>query len=233
MGYAVCGVVLGSSVCDMKPRVLSLCDYSGVMVEPWLVAGFDCTIVDRQHPPGLSKGNADRSLMKVGADVLDWAPDRPASIVFAFPPCTNLASSGARWFKDKGLAALIDSLRLVEACRVLCESSGAPWMLENPNGTLATYWRQPDFRFDPFEFAGYLPDAAEDCYTKRTCLWVGGGFIVPQRRPLEAVLGSKMHLVPPSDDRANIRSQTPHSFAQAVFEANVDMVLRRCSERVS
>lgn len=214
----------------MNARVLSLCDRSGVMVEPWLRAGFDATIVDLQHPPGVIEYRPSGwgTLTRVGCDVRSWEAGVDYDVVFAFPPCTNLASSGARWFKDKGLSGLIESLELVEACRKVCEASGAPWMLENPNGTLATYWRQPDFRFDPYEFAGYLPDA-EDCYTKRTCLWVGGGFRIPQRRPLEAVLGSKMHLVPPSDERANIRSQTPRSFAQAVFEANVDLIRERAS----
>lgn len=214
-----------------KPRVVSLCDFSGVMVDAWLDAGFPCTVIDIQHDTGPDEELTEGLLTKVCADLRYASPTlvAGAGIVFAFPPCTNLANSGARWFKDKGLGGLIAGLQLVEACRLICETSGAPWMLENPNGTLATYWRQPDFRFDPYEFAGYLPDETEDCYTKRTCLWVGNGFRIPQRRPLEAVLGSKMHLVAPSDERANIRSKTPRSFAQAVFEANVDLVLRRAA----
>lgn len=46
--------------------VLSLFDYSGVMVKPWLEAGYECIIVDLQHPPGWTiEGN----LKKVGCDM--------------------------------------------------------------------------------------------------------------------------------------------------------------------
>jgi hypothetical protein len=37
-------------------------------------------------------------------------------------------------------------------------------------------------------------------------------------------LGSKMHRVSPSADRANIRSETPMGFARAVFEANAPAI---------
>lgn len=211
------------------PRVLSLCDRTGVMVEPWLAAGFDCTIVDVQHPEDIEYREEQGwgLLHKVPADVSEWLPplDR-YGIVFAFPPCTHLAVSGARWWRDKGLGALIDGLRLVEACRRICEWSGAPWMIENPVGSLSSYWRDPDWMFDPAEYAGY-DDGQDDLYTKRTCLWVGGGFQVPPKRPLEAVQGSKFHLLPPSDGRADERSVTPRGFARAVFEANVERVMER------
>jgi hypothetical protein len=39
-------------------------------------------------------------------------------------------------------------------------------------------------------------------------------------RPVEAVEGSKMHRLPPSPDRAALRSVTPGGFARAFFEAN-------------
>lgn len=206
-------------------KVLSLCDRTGVMVEPWLRSGFDCTIVDIQHD-GVerAKFSDDAWLTKVGADVATWLPPLDEyAIVFAFPPCTHLAVSGARWWQEKGLGALIDGLRLVEACRRICEWTGAPWMLENPIGSLSSYWREPDWKFDPYEYAGY-PGGENDTYTKRTCLWVGNGFRIPPRRPLEAVDGSKFHLLAPSPDRADERSVTPRGFARAVFEANVQSV---------
>lgn len=187
------------------------------MVKPWLDAGDECWIVDVRHPPGACR---DGKLVRVGADVTDWRPHKPYDIVFAFPPCTNLASSGARWFKDKGLAGLIEGLRSVEACRAICEGSGAPWMLENPIGTLATYWRQPDFRFDPSDYAGMLDDPESEAYTKKTCLWVGNGFRMPEKAPVEPTKGSAMHVLPASSRRADLRSVTPLGFAKAVFEAN-------------
>lgn len=120
--------------------------------------------------------------------------------------------SGARWFKDKGLRSLIDALSLVERCREIAEWSGAPWFLENPVSTISSYWRKPDYTFDPCDYG--------DPYTKRTCLWTGGGFVMPPKDRVEPTEGSKMHLLPPSHERANLRSATPMGFARAVFEAN-------------
>jgi hypothetical protein len=139
-------------------------------------------------------------------------------MVFAFPPCTDLANSGARWFKEKGLTALIAALQVVEACRRICEESGAPWMLENPVGQLSTYWRNPDYTFDPCDYG--------DPYTKKTCLWTGGGFVLPWRSRIEPTEGSKMHRLPPSAERANLRSATPTGFARAVFEVNAPALVQ-------
>jgi hypothetical protein len=201
-----------------EPIVLSLCDRTGNMVRPWLDAGHECWIVDVQHEPGEHR---DGNLVRVGADVLTWLPPRRDYLfVAAFPPCTDLAVSGARWYKDKGLASLAFAAQLVERCRVICEWSGAPWMLENPVGTLSTYWRKPDHLFDPHEFAQLADDPDDEAYTKRTCLWTGGGFVMPERSPLAPMLGSAMWQLPPSADRADLRSVTPTGFARAVFLAN-------------
>jgi hypothetical protein len=155
---------------------MSLCDRTGNMVAPWAAAGFPCVIVDTQHPPGVTA--FAENVTAIGCDVREWigyegrfAP----GIVFAFPPCTHLASSGARWFASKGLPPLIESLAMVEACRAIAESAGGPWMIENPVGRLSTCWRKPDYAFDPCDFGGYL-DPAGDAYTKRTCLWTGRRF---------------------------------------------------------
>ncbi len=199
--------------------VLSLCDYTGNMVKPWARAGYPCICLDVKHAYQEQLGD---NILCLNEDVRTWLPPKlDYEIVFAFPPCTHLASSGARWFKDKGLRKLIEGLELVERCRVICEWSGAPWMLENPVGTLSTYWRKPDYMFNPFEYAGYLDQPAVDMYTKRTCLWTGGGFKMPQMRPVvDGKTPSKMHLLPPSEDRQALRSITPEGFARAVFEAN-------------
>jgi len=200
--------------------VLSLCDVSAVMVRPWHAAGFRCYCVDVRHPAGETE--VEPGLVLVGADVRHYLPPREdLAIVFAFPPCTHLAVSGARWFAAKGLRGLIDGLELVERCRAVCEWAGSPWMLENPVSTIATYWRPPDHTFDPCDYAGY-EGGADDLYTKRTCLWTGGGFRMPPVRRRPPTDGSRMHLLPPSDDRAAIRSQTPAGFARAVFEANAN-----------
>src|SRR5687767_9567760 len=124
----------------IKDIVLSLCDRTGIMLEPWAQAGYECIAVDIQHAAG--ERNAGK-ITWIGADIRHWLPPKTEyAAVFAFPPCTHLAVSGARWFKSKGLRALSEGLELVDRCRSICEWSGAPWMLENPVSTLATYWRE-------------------------------------------------------------------------------------------
>lgn len=204
----------------MKGVIISLCDLTGNMVRPWAEAGYECICVDVQH--SIRRDRQEGNIRYVWGDVRSWWPDSFDGVkaVFAFPPCTHLAVSGARDFERKGLSYLIDSLQLVEACRRICEASGAKWMLENPVGRLSTCWRKPDHIFDPCDYAGYLDVPAPEAYTKKTCLWTGGGFAMPEVRRVNPDLGSKMHFIPPSDERANLRSATPMGFAQAVFEAN-------------
>lgn len=199
--------------------VLSLCDRTGVMVQPWLDAGYQAVIVDVQHQPGVQR---DGGLTQVGADVRRWVPSFTPAIVFAFPPCTHLANSGNRHKAGKGLRALIEALELVEACRSICEGSGAPWMLENPVGSLSTYWRKPDFTFHPWEY-GIPPER------KRTCIWAGNNFIVPARsvttEPVD--VQQSVWLMAPSADRGDKRSVTPAGWARAVFTANEPWVRER------
>lgn len=222
----------------IRRRVLSLCDLSGVMVEPWLAAGYDATTVDLQHPDGVLDFRPEPDWgvwSKVGGDVRDWNATAwlgheldEYGIVFAFPPCTDLAISGARWYRDKGLRALIDALEVVEACRVICEASEAPYMIENPVGQLSTYWRKPDHAFDPLDFGAYV--LAGEQYTKRTHLWTGGGFVMPAKRPLPEADGpNPIHWAPPGPERANFRSLTPRGFARAVFEANSPLIAERAA----
>lgn len=192
-----------------RPIVLSLCDRSTVMVQPWLAAGYECWCVDVQHPPGETRHG---QLVTVGADVRRWLPPLATyAAVFAFPPCTNLAVSGARWFASKGLQGLIDGSEVVEACRRICAWADAPWMLENPVSTISTYWRKPDHTFHPWHYG--------DLESKRTCLWTGGGFVMPPRRVIDkpADVRESCWRMAPSADRADKRSLTPDGFARAVF----------------
>ena len=78
----------------------------------------------------------------------------------------------------------------------------------------------------PANYGGYL-DPPGDEYTKRTCLWTGNGFVVPVPKPVFPVEGSRMHFIAPSQDRSDLRSETPTGFAKAVFLANHALTRRR------
>src|SRR5688500_16178869 len=196
------------------------------MAQPWANDGYDCYLVDIQHPKGEHR---DGNIIRVGADIHRWTPSlRRYGFGFACPPCTDLAVSGARWFAGKGLYALADAIALFARAADLCEAMGAPYGIENPVSTISSYWRKPDHSFDPCDYAGY-PGGEGDTYTKKTCLWTGGGFVMPAPRRHDPIHGSGMHLLPPSSERANLRSATPPVFAYAVKHANSRHSLREAA----
>ena len=204
-----------------KDVVLCLYDVTGNMAAPWVENGYKAVLVDVQHPPGMAEFGA---VTKIGADIRGgWMPDRElvdrVAFVAAFPPCDHLAVSGSRWMQGKGLRKLAWSIDLFATAAEICEWIGVPYMIENPVSTISTYWRKPDATFHPHHFTLLDPS---DNYTKKTCLWTGGGFVMPESCR-DFTLGNpddRIHKAPPGPDRANFRSATPMGFARAVFAAN-------------
>ena len=156
---------------------------------------------------GIDTGIMDEPRLRV------WMQD-------SVPPSARYDVRPGRWVA--GWPLLRDGLDLFFACVNAAKWAGCPYKIENPVGRISGIY-PPDESFDPCDYGGYL-DPPGDAYTKKTCLWTGNGFIMPPKRRVEPVEGSKMHLLPPSEDRERIRSQTPKGFAQAVFEANVENV---------
>jgi hypothetical protein len=207
---------------------LSLFDYTGVMLEPWLEAGYQCHLVDIQHPgddtlrmDGMRCHNWDLSTFPNG-ELLKLLDEGDVAFLSMFPPCTHLSVSGARWMKGKGLRALEESISYFATCTEVADFLGAPYCIENPLSTISTYWRESDHVFHPAWYAGYSD--VSDNYTKETHLWVGNGFVMPERRCFGDLFDGPdttyIHHQPPGEERANIRSATPRGFARAVFEAN-------------
>ena len=231
------------------PYAIFLCDETGIMAAPWAAAGVICYLVDPAHPPGITrKGNIIQLGGVIAPDLnlpeydhcLDFIGNliRSGRVIFVggFPPCTDLAGSGARHWQGKftrdryfqAKAALI-----LEQCRTIGTLSGAPWFFENPRGAASGIMGPPNFSFNPCDFGGYLPEDDEhplwpdylpprDAYPKETFIWAGSGFIRPDPKPVDALdyypgwkkLGGK------SRRTKKIRSATPRGWAQAVFEAN-------------
>ncbi len=213
-----------------KDVFLSLFDKTGNMAKPWVDAGYKAVLVDMQHPPGVTE---EGPVTKVGADIRNgWIPPRDLidriAFVAAFPPCDHLAVSGARWFKGKGLRKLALSVDLFATAAELCEWLGVPYIIENPVSTISTYWRKADAVFHPHHFTLLEPD---DNYTKATCLWTGGGFVMPQSCQ-DFTLGApddRIHKCAPGPERHNIRSATPMGFARAVFNVNGRILLKEAA----
>ena len=149
---------------------------NGVELEPWAQAGYRCCAVDTQNSRRVrtfSATSGSASIYMKEGDIRKLPLDfcKGAKMVYAFPPCTDLASSGARWWRGKGHIALVRAAALVARCRVMANMAQS-YCLENPVGRLSTYWRKPDHYFHPCDYGGY-PDPIGDQYTKKTCLWVG------------------------------------------------------------
>ena len=179
----------------MQKMIISLCDYTGIFVKPWLDAGFKAVIIDPQHEIDSEEGN----LIKLGRTIEEAIPMinyyRNFTTLFfsGFPPCTDLAVSGAGHFqakaeKDKHFQT--KACQLVWQCHIVAEMLGCPYFIENPVSVLSSMWRKPNFSFHPYEFGGYLDKddkhplypqyiKPRDAYPKKTCLWTGGGFVLP------------------------------------------------------
>lgn len=195
---------------NKKNVALFLFDLTGIMAVPWLEAGYECYIVDIQHPRGFHPDPKNKRLIRVGADLRHgWLPPRAIvdriAFVAAFPECTNVAVSGAMHFRKKGARGLSLSLDLFATSQEVGEWSEAPYMIENPISTFSTYCGKPDYIFNPYEYGGYLPEndkhprwdqyiAPRDAYPKKTCLWVGNGFVMPEVKPVTPETGySRQH----------------------------------------
>jgi hypothetical protein len=204
---------------------VSLCDLTGRMVEPWVEAGYHAVLVDPQHGTSSIEGRVTRVAKTVDAAMpflSDLLRDFSIAAVFAFPPCTELAGSGARWWRAKHAEDFMFQAKAVavaEQCRTIGRLSGAPWFVENPVGALSRVFGKPSHTFDPADYTAWEP---ADNYTKRTCLWVGGGFVMPQpaRDASHGRPDDRIHKAAPGPERENFRSATPLGFARAVFDAN-------------
>lgn len=205
--------------------VILLCNLTLNMAQPWLDAGYRVVLVDPQHAVSSNDGRIER----IAGTVLDAMPRLSVIIrterivfVFGFPPCTDVAVSGARWFEEKRKADphfQAKAALVAEQCRMVGLAAGCPWGFENPVSAFSSIFGRPQHAFNPHDFTGYC---ADDNYTKKTCLWTGGGFVMPTpfRDNALGAPDNRIHMAPPGDERANFRSATPRGFALAVFMAN-------------
>ena len=216
---------------NSKKLIVSLCDYTGHMVQPWLDAGYSALLVDPQHKNSFKyRQDAGGTLFKFAGVVEDVvshilgliAQGYTVIVVFSFPPCTDMSVSGARWFASKHEGDNLFQAKAVmvaEQCRMIGRVLDVPWMLENPVSVLSSVFGKPDETFSPYEYTALEPD---DNYTKKTCLWTGNGFKMPapMRDPSLGDPDNRIHFASPGPERANLRSATPLGFARAVFMLN-------------
>jgi hypothetical protein len=236
----------------MTEFVLSLYDYTGEALKPWAKAGYACIAFDILHTGKeietfegggyIHFKHADLHNAKTLYNILETYQGTNVAFGMAFPVCTDLAVSGAAHFakkRAKDPEFQNKAAGHAVAAEYLFEMLQIPYFIENPVSVLSSLWRKPDYSFHPFEYGGYIADSekdhprwpeyipAQDAYKKKTCLWTGGGFVMPDRRPVDcsAYFGNgyskpMMKLGGKSQRTKNIRSATPRGFAQAIYQAN-------------
>jgi hypothetical protein len=180
-------------------KILVGCEYSGRVRDQFIKNGLfaiSCDILETE-----SEGPQGPHHKGEIQDILydDWLA------IIAFPPCTHLCSSGARWFKEKKKDGRqqkgIDFFMLFanHSCKYIA--------IENPIGIMSTFYRKPDQIIQPWQFG--------HGETKSTCLWLKG---LPKLKSTNIVEGreNRIHKIGPSKKRSKIRSLTYLGIAEAM-----------------
>lgn len=143
-------------------RVLVACEYSGRVREAFRRLGHDAWSCDLLPAD-------DGSPYHYQGDVLTLLNlDGKWDLMIAHPPCTHLAVSGARWFKDKQT----EQAEALEFVRKLLDAPIPKIALENPVSIISSKIRKPDQIVQPYEYG--------DPFSKKTCLWLKG---LPKLKP--------------------------------------------------
>jgi hypothetical protein len=179
-------------------RILVACEFSGIVRDAFIEAGHDavsCDILPSERPGPHYQEEIETIL----------SFNYPWALMIAFPPCTHLATSGARWFKDKQ----VEQEKAVQFVKMLMDADIPRICIENPVGVLSTKIRKPDQIVQPFMFG--------HGETKATCLWLKN---LPKLTPTNIVEGrvNRVHFSPDSKDRWKRRSRTLENFAKSMVD---------------
>ena len=175
-------------------RILIACEFSGVVRDAFIAKGHDamsCDLLDTERPGPHYKGDV-KDIINDGWDMM-----------IAHPPCTHLAVSGARWFKEKQQ----EQIQALEFVWFLMNASIPKIAIENPISIISSHIRKPDQIIQPWMFG--------HGETKATCLWLKN---LPKLLPTEIVEGreNRIHKMPPSETRWKERSRTYQGIANAM-----------------
>ena len=133
-------------------KVLIACEFSGVVREAFRKRGHDawsCDLIPSEIPSKYHIiGDVTKLLKK------KW------DLIIAFPPCTYLCVSGARWFKDR----MKEQDRALRFIKLIMKAKCPRICIENPIGVISTKIRKPDQIVHPYHFG--------ENESKATCLWL-------------------------------------------------------------
>jgi hypothetical protein len=177
-------------------RVLVACEYSGTVRDAFTARGHDamsCDLLPTEKPGPHYQGDV--------IELLDDGWD----LMICHPPCTHLAVSGARWFKEKAE----EQERALWFVSLLLRAPIPRIALENPVSIISSRIRKPDQIIQPWQFG--------HGETKATCLWLKN---LPKLVPTNIVEGreARVHRMPPGPDRWKERSRTFAGIAEAMAD---------------
>ena len=177
-------------------RVLIACEFSGIVREAFQAQGADAWSCDLLPTEIESNHHIQGDVLSI-IDTGDW------DMMIAHPPCTHLAVSGARWFKNKR----VEQKEALDFVRKLMDAPIPKIAVENPISVISHYIRKPDQIIQPWQFGH--PE------TKATCLWLKG---LPLLKPTRIVKGrnGRVWREPPSPERWKNRSRTLRGIANAM-----------------
>ncbi len=186
-------------------KILIACEESQEVCKAFRELGHDAYSCDTLSCSG---GHPEWHIMNDVLNILGknlWNQNKGWDLMIAHPPCTYLAVSGARWFKnriDKQEKALWFVMQLMNApIKQIC--------IENPISVISTRIQKPDQIIQPWMFGhGEI---------KATCLWLKN---LPELKSTNIVKGreARIHKMPPSKDRSKLRSRTYPGIAKAMAE---------------
>ena len=146
-------------------KVLVACEFSQIVTKAFRKKGHEAMSCDLLP----TEGNPAWHIQGDVLEILDDGWD----MMIAFPPCTHLCSSGARYWPEKKAdgrqrEAIDFFMYLYKSCKKVC--------CENPVGILSSIWRKPDQYIQPWQFG--------NPYIKRTGLWLRD---LPLLQPTEII----------------------------------------------
>jgi hypothetical protein len=178
-------------------RILVACEFSGIVRQAFRIRGHDAWSCDLLPAEDGSYFHIQQDARRVIYHYPRW------DMMIAFPPCTHLAVSGARWFYRK----LKEQKQAIEFFMELLNAPVEKIAVENPIGVMSTRYRPPDQIIQPWQFG--------HGETKATCIWLKG---LPKLVPTNIVEGrrARVHREPPSPERWKNRSRTLPGIADAM-----------------
>jgi hypothetical protein len=176
-------------------KILIACEYSGKVREAFRKLGHDAWSCDLLP-------SDDNSPFHIQGDVLEIL-NNGWDMMVAHPPCTHLAVSGARWFKEKQL----EQASALQFVQTLLDADIPMIALENPISIISSRIRKPDQIIQPWMFG--------HGETKATCLWLKN---LPKLEATDIVDGrhGKVWRMGPSPSRWKLRSETYQGIADAM-----------------